>query len=293
MPRSAMWEKAAYVAAPGTIVLGLLYYFGSVYTQAYYSSLGVLSSDLQLSVQSIVAQSPQAIFLPLCLLMVCGLVVLLVLGRVGHLLALPEYATRRRKVTRWLLRAGLGLMLLGLPAFYSDQLLIPVLPQGWATAFVPPLVMGLGATLAFFAVQLRLGQSRHVSSQRDRTGDRLWLAAGALLIGLLSLSLFYDMARYVNESGRGAAIRVADGGYRRAPQVLVHSRMPLPTNAPDIVLRDFGENRGPFRYQYQGFRIVAKAPNRFYLVSYASRYANRVMVVLPDDGNIWLEVKGE
>ncbi|MEH0630606.1 hypothetical protein [Streptomyces stelliscabiei] len=62
-------EKAAYVAAPGTVAFALLYYFGSLYVREYYSALGVVPEDLGMSVQNVVASSTKAIFLPLCLLL--------------------------------------------------------------------------------------------------------------------------------------------------------------------------------------------------------------------------------
>lgn len=71
------------------MAIALLYYFGNVYQRAYYTTLGVILEDLQFSVQAMLAESPDAIFLPLWFLLVCGLIVLLVLGwgdsrSVGH-----------------------------------------------------------------------------------------------------------------------------------------------------------------------------------------------------------------
>ncbi|MFF4350361.1 hypothetical protein [Streptomyces sp. NPDC001530] len=289
-PKSAFLEKAAYIAAPGTVVIGLLYYFGSTYTQAYYATLGVPSQDLQFSFQGIVAKSPKAIFLPLWFLLVCGLIVLLVLGWVGQALAVPEHAARRRTVIRWLLSVGLVLVLLGFPIFFWDQLLSS-LPGGWWRQFLSPLVVALGATLAFFAVQLRLGQGRGVRNRQARTGDRLWLASGALLIGLLTMSLFFEVAWYTAEAGRTDAVRNAEGGYLDSPQVLIHSRVPLSQHAQSIGFTDLGSGTGPYRYQYRGFRMLAKSPTRFYLVSYASRYKDRMVVVLPDDDTLRVEIR--
>ncbi|MFB7444849.1 hypothetical protein [Streptomyces mirabilis] len=62
------------------MAIGLPYYFGNVYQRAYYTTLGVIPEDPQFSVQAMLAESPDAIFLPLWFLLVCGLIVLLVLG---------------------------------------------------------------------------------------------------------------------------------------------------------------------------------------------------------------------
>ncbi|MDX3761113.1 hypothetical protein [Streptomyces sp. AK02-04a] len=63
-PKSGLLDKAAHIAAPGTVAR-LLSYFGNVYQRAYYTTLGVIPEDLQFSVQAMLAESPDAVFLPL------------------------------------------------------------------------------------------------------------------------------------------------------------------------------------------------------------------------------------
>lgn len=289
-PTSTFLEKAAYIAAPGTIAFALLYYFGSLYIKAYYSALGVVPEDLGFSIQSIVANSTSAIFLPLCVLLVGGLIVFLMSGWLEQALARPEQAARRRTAIVWLLAAGVVLVLLGFPAFFSDRLAL--FPAGWPRRFIPALMVAVGSTLAALAVQLRLSHGVGVRVRQAPAEDRMWLAGGTLLIGLLTLSLFYALAQYVADVGRGDAILDAEEGYRRTPYVVIHSRVPFSHNAKSIRFRDRGSESGPYRYEYRGFRILAKAPTRFYLVSSVSRYRDRRVVVLPDDGTTWLEIRG-
>ncbi|MFD0721156.1 hypothetical protein [Streptomyces globosus] len=163
--RGSALEKVAYVTAPATVVLGLLYYFGRTYTDAYYAYFGIPANDLQLSMHTYVAKSPTAVFFPFWLLLVCGLVVLLVLGAVGRALAVPGREAVRHKVVLSLLAVGMLLVLAGFPAFFLESR-IPRLPQGWVREFLPCLIVALGATLAFFAVQMHLGRPRR--DDRDR-----------------------------------------------------------------------------------------------------------------------------
>ncbi|WP_404960039.1 hypothetical protein [Streptomyces sp. 147326] len=292
-PSKAFLEKVAYIAAPGTIVLGLLYYFGSTYTEAYYATFGVPAADLQLSVQAYLVRSPGAIFFPLWFLLFCGLAVLLALGWAGRLLAGPRQKVRRAKVTRWLLAAGLFLVLAGFPVFFWEDRL-PRLPRGWPREFVPCLAVALGATLAFFAVQLRLSagdpDGQEGQHGESRTADRLWLAAGALLLGVLTMSLFFGMARYVAMAGHSEAVSDAAEGYVSSPRLVVYSRVPVTHHAPGIVFDDLGSGKGPYRYQYRGFRVLAKTPARFYLVSYLPGQRERTLVVLPDDDSVRIEI---
>ncbi|MEU4730655.1 hypothetical protein [Streptomyces sp. NPDC023588] len=294
-PSRAFLEKVTYIAAPGTIALGLLYYFGSTYTEAYYATFGVPTADLQLSVQAYLVRSPGAIFFPLWFLLCCGLVTLLALGWAGRWLARSGHEDRRGTVASWLLAAGLSLVLLGFPVFFWEDRL-PRLPRGWLREFAPCLAVALGATLAFAAVQLRLGdgpdgQRDRARDRQTRTADRLWLAAGALLLGVLTMSLFFGMARYVDAAGRTDARNYAWDGYVSSPRVVLYSRVPVIHHAPGIRFKDLGPAKGPYRYQYTGFRLFAKAAARLYLVSYLPRLQERTLVVLPDDGSVRMELR--
>ncbi|MFK0255591.1 hypothetical protein [Streptomyces sp. NPDC090445] len=283
-------EKAAYITAPATVALGLLYYFGSTYTDAYYAYFGIPTSDLQFSVQKYVVESPAAVFFPLWLLMICGLVVLLVLGSVGRALAVPGREAVRRRVTACLLAIGSLLLVLGgFPAYFMEGRL-PPLPSGWLREFLPCLVVALGATLAFFAVQLHLSRGSDEPGRRERTGDRLWLAGGALLIGLFAMSLFFAMSRYAAQAGTTAAAELKAGGYvAHSPRVVVHSKVSLPHHLGGIKFKDRGPGSAPFRYEYRGFRLLVKSPSRYYFVSYAESEVPQ-LVVLPDDETVRVEI---
>jgi hypothetical protein len=288
-PKSGFLDKAAYIAAPGTVAIGLLYYFGNVYQRAYYTALGVIPEDLQFSVQAMLAESPDAIFLPLWFLLVCGLIVLLVLAWAGQSLSGPRHAARRSKVILWLLGSGLVLLLLGFPVFFWEKNL-PTLPGGWAAQFVPAMLVALGATLAFFAVQLRLTHDGGTHDRPGRTGDRLWLSGGALLLGLLTMTLFFTMARYASMAGVSNAVATAQDHYRKSQHVMVHSRVILQHHAQDIRYKHLGDRAGPYRYEYIGFRLIAKSPSRYYLVSKTADYKSTKVVVLPDDDTVRVEL---
>ncbi|MFF5971817.1 hypothetical protein ACFY7C_09860 [Streptomyces sp. NPDC012769] len=289
-PMGTFFDKAAYVVAPGTAVIGLLYYFGSLYTDSYYAAFGVPPADLQLSIQTYLAKSPEAVFGPVWFLLVCGLIVLLALGRVGHVLARPGKERQRRLVSRWLLAAGILLVLLGSPSFFGGWSPLRLPEIWWWAQFVPPLMVALGATLAFFAVQQHLQRSAENPRRHEGTTDRMWSAGGALLIGLLAMSLFFGTTRYVGEAGRSAAWEVMDGGHQKSLRVVVYSRIPFKHHAKDITYEDQGAAKGPYRHQYNGFRLLVKSPTRFYLVSHASRWDDHLTVVLPDDNSVRVEM---
>ncbi|KPI00699.1 hypothetical protein OK006_8176 [Actinobacteria bacterium OK006] len=132
-------------------------------------------------------------------------------------------------------------MLLGFPVFFWEKNL-PTLPGGWAAQFVPAMLVALDATLAFFAVQLRLTHDGGGTNDRPgRTGDRLWLSGGALLLGLLTMTLFFTMARYASMAGVSNVVATAQDHYRKSQHVMVHSRVILQHHAQGIRYKDLGD----------------------------------------------------
>ncbi|MET9324038.1 hypothetical protein ABZX75_28295 [Streptomyces sp. NPDC003038] len=276
------------MAAPGTVVLGLLYYFGSSYTDAYYSWFGVPSSDLQLSVQGYLAKSPPAIFLPVWILLITGIVLLLLFVQVRRVLAGPGNDRRRRTAARWILGVGLLMVALGFPVFLEPHWAregLRLVPQGVPRQLLPSLVVALGATLAIFALRLRWGRDGADPDRSAPATKRLLLMAEALLMGVLTMSLFFDAARYATMAGQSDAQSDASGGFEGSPGVAVYSRVPIVVDVPGVALRDMGSRKGPYRFRYTGFVILAKSSARFYLVSHQWQ-SSPVTVVVPDDDSI-------
>ncbi|WP_225833257.1 hypothetical protein [Streptomyces sp. NK08204] len=280
--------------APGTVVFGLLYYFGSTYITSYYSFFGILASDLQLSSQSYVARSDDALFLPLWFLFCCGLAVLLAFGLLERWL-LRSGRSLRRRVTRGLLGAGTVLTLLGLvvfmgPAWWNNEIIARLQP-GLVREFLPTLVVALGTTMGICAVHLRMAHQRRLNAGRPT--DRLWLVGGSLFTAMLFLSLFFSMARYAHDAGLAQAQLDARGHYRGRPWVRVYSRQPIAYNLPDISREDLAPDHGPYRYRYEWFVLLAKSNGRYYLVNRSWHpFSNNTVVVLPDDDSVRVDVLG-
>ncbi|MET8543530.1 hypothetical protein ABZW03_23200 [Kitasatospora sp. NPDC004799] len=290
----AFLEKAAYVVAPGSVVVGLLYYMGRTYTAAYYVHFGIPTSDLELSLESYLTASPTALFLPLWTLLWGVLVVLAVFGLVEHRLARPRALPLWQRTAVGCGLAGGLLLLLGFLVFtqprWWTRSVLSLLEAGWPRVVVPPLVVALGAALALFALRLhRVGRR---ASGESVAGGRIQTLVGAVLIGLLTMSLFFALARYADEAGDDQAIRDAEAGFAGRVSVLIYSRSPITHDARGIYFTDLGEAGGPYRYQYRGFMLLAKSSARYYLVSYDRRRPRDVTVVLRDDESIRIETLG-
>ncbi|MFE3244341.1 hypothetical protein [Kitasatospora indigofera] len=287
-------RKAAYVLAPGTLVIGLLYYFGSTYTAAYYAFFGVPTSDLSFSVQGYLANSANAVFLPVWSVLCCALVVTLVLCAADGRVRLRRGAAGWRRAYPVLLLAGLALLLLGFavflePPWWSRSVLSRLRP-GWPRELVPPLVVAAGAGLAVGAVSLRRLGRRPVRG--GAPGERVWTATAAVLVAMLVLTVFFALARYAGDTGRAKASADAASGFRGGTFALLYLRHPMVYDVTGISFHDMGEGGGPFRYRYAGFVVLAKSPSSYYLVSHEWRPGNDVTVVLPEDDSVRVEVRG-
>jgi hypothetical protein len=281
------------VVAPGSVVVGLLYYVGRTYMTSYYVHFGIPTSDLELSRDSYLTVSPNALFLPLWLLLCGGLLALLLFAWIERRLGRREDPPWRRASLLCGLAGGL-LLLLGFLVFIQPhwwtRSVLPLLRAGWPRTVVPPLVVAFGAALTLFALRL------HHLGRRERgapaAGERVQALAGAVLVGLLTMSLFFALARYADEAGDSQAASDSDSGFAEKVDVLVYSRFPVAHDARGIEYTDLGDTGGPYRHQYRGFVLLAKSSARYYLASYDRRRPKDVTVVLRDDDTIRIETLG-
>ncbi|WP_405940697.1 hypothetical protein [Streptomyces sp. NBC_00207] len=284
-------DKAAYILAPGTIVIGLLYFYGSTYTDTYYSFFGVPPGDLQFSVQGYLANSPQAIFYPVCFLFAVGLALLTLLFTIEHVLAGPRNVARRRVVARLFMYPSLVILLLT-PWVSSEWLLVGArgpASVGEARGLWAPLAVALGATLYLFGLRLRPGDRRS-PDKRVPTVRRLWLVTAVILVGTVGAALFVFVARYATAAGRSDAAFDAGKGFRGNPGVVIYSRVKIAHGVPGITSTDSGSGGSPYRFRYTGFVALAKTPTRVYLVPRDWK-SGQVVLVLPDDGTFRAEMR--
>ncbi|MEU1402783.1 hypothetical protein ABZ471_10525 [Streptomyces sp. NPDC005728] len=283
-------DKAASILAPGTLVIGLLYFFGSTYTDAYYSFFGVPPRDLQFSVQSYLASSPRAIFFPVLFLFLTGLGLAMVLLLITHALSGPRNVTRRRVVARWFMYPSMAVLLLFSSAFSDLAVGTSRLDSAGNSRWVwAPLVVALGSGLWLYGLRLSPGDWGN-PDKRAPTGRRVWFTAEVLLAGLMAAALFTFATRYAAYKGKADAGIDANNGFKAYPYVLIYSGARIAHSIPGITVKDQGSGSGPYRFRYKGFVALAKTPTHFYLVS-RDWHAGRAVLVLPDDGTIRAEMK--
>ncbi|MFD3455821.1 tripartite tricarboxylate transporter TctB family protein [Streptomyces sp. NPDC058691] len=272
-------EKAAYVVTPGTVVFGLLYYFGSTYRSAYYDYFGVRVSELELAPQDYVMGSTTAIFLPLLIAVVLGLLGVASFVLVDNQLSKRGLDRLRRQVSWALVAAGIGLLLLAFPVFlrprWWQQAVSLFLASGWPRELLPPLIVAFGAILVMFG--------RHLRRDASRYRERVRAITDGLLIALVAMTLFFDMALYASGAGKAEAGQETNQHYMNMTGVVIHSREPISTQAYDAC-KDKGTGGGSYRFTCAGFRVLAKSKTRYFLL--LERGKDVATLVLKDDDSI-------
>lgn len=283
-------EKAAYVVTPGTAVLGLLYYFGATYWNAYYAYFGIRVNELDYSWQDHLLGSPQALFLPVWVLLTLGVLVFFAFRWFERELDRPRHTQLRTPVCRVAAAAGVALLLLGFPVFLQpawwSDLVLSRLNSGWPRDLVPPLLVAVGAVLMLLALRLYHrpgGQS-----------EGPWRLAEGFMVAALAMVLFFDVARYARGAGESSAAAEAHRHFSNLPAVLVQAREPVEPASTAIRCVDEGKQHQPFRYRCVGYRVLAHSKTHYYLVpAYRDPQLGDVTMVLMDDGSIRVQVRGE
>lgn len=258
----------AAVAAPTSVVTGLLYYFGWARSNAQARLLGLESSLLDYSSQDYVLQSIVSMFSPVLtglLVSIAGLLVhVLVLNRVGD----PAFAARS-DVGRARLRR---VQILALSVFAAG---LYALALGVAGAFVErpsrlvsmsyPLCITASVVLLSYAVYLRLRfrNGRRPSGPAPPELGGLRLAVTSLVMVLLVVCLFWSVSNYAEIKGQDLALRV-ERALPFLPDATVYSGKRLYLEPPVTETALTGED-GAYRFRYDNLKLLFRAGKRYFL----------------------------
>jgi len=155
-----------------------------------------------------------------------------------------------------------------------------------------PLSIAAGAALVGYTVFLRRRLMTSMSpAGRARQGSpsRLAIISTALLVNLVLLNLFWATAVFADAFGRGRAQHLERTGFTSVPDVIIYSQHRLYLDARDLQERDLGARYGPYRFRYEGFKLLVRANNRLFLIPYSWSTDNAFTLVLPDDDSVRVE----
>jgi uncharacterized membrane protein len=276
---SGSLQAFAAVLAPGTLVCALMYYFGWVRTHSLYAFFGIDADELGLSTTDYVLRSADALWPALVGIVVTVLLFLLAHGVVSHWIGDARHARRlQRLLVLPLGAAGATLSSLGVVRLLTAQ----------RASIATPLSLALGlGLLAYsrFASRrlLALRDQDRAPRQRSRQLD---LAVFGLFILLIVLNVFWVTALFAEDLGQGRAERLEAQEFVSQPDVLLYTRDRLHVDARDVDQADLGPAYAPYRFRYDGLKLLVRGNGRLILIPYSWSTSNAFALVLPDGDDV-------
>lgn len=270
-PGTDRWKWWVEVLTPTGMLIGLLYYFGYVTTDAWFRYFGLELSHVELSQQAIVLQSIAALYLPVGALFVLGLGVYLVRRALDGLLAKGWRPTWMRRGAVVAVIAGVLLLVRALVGVF-----IPGVARTEPIA-TSPLSLCAGVLLVAGGVDVMRRSGRKVPPPPRSP----W--STAVVAALVVLGLFWATNSVAGAYGRGRAVAFARTLPDRAAVVLdTQERLFLVHGGVEETALST-EPDAVYRYRYRNLRLIAASQGRLYLAPANWRVGAGTVIVLPDD----------
>lgn len=280
----------ASVVAPVTVLSGLLFYFGYVSAHAQYAYYGVDVDTIGLSTQDYVMRSPQALLVPLLVLVVLSVALV-----AGHLVLASWMARARPERVRLAVRRALTAGVLILAVGFVLVFAYPVLADWSYYALTTPIVVAVGAGSSAYCWRL--------ASRLPPTGDTVPVAAsmpairrmGQVLLWVLVVAcVFWSTATIAQWAGRGLAHYNAKH-LDRLPAVILDTKERLIVNDPNVKETILPASEGQtFHYRYRNLYLLIDGHDRMFLVPKVwSASATTLVVPLDDSARVRFQFANE
>lgn len=259
------------ILTPTGILVGLLYYFGYVTTDAWFRYFGLELSHVELSQQAIVLQSIAALYLPVGALLVLALGVHLARRAIDSLVSQKWRPRMLRRGGIVAVAAGGVLLVRALVG-----LLIPDVARTERLATSP-------LSLCFGVIVLAGGIDVVRRTRAGAAPPPTTFRVKAIISGVVVLGLFWATNSVAAAYGRGRAVEFAETLPDRAGVVV---------DTPErlfLVSGDVEETRLPpsgttaYRYRYRNLRLLAVSQGRIYLAPSDWHVDDGTVIVLPGD----------
>jgi hypothetical protein len=274
--RNSLLRALAGALANVAVLTALLVYFGWVRIAEQSRQLGLDESLFRVSTREYLLRSVRPVLILLISVAFAGLLWVVVDQWLARRIAAKGTGDR---AVRWTMRALLAAAVL-------IPLLTWLLRQVWpaATYVAFPLTIAAGLLLVLYVVRLR--QSWSVEAALPASRDLVLRACAGLLTGIC---LFNAAANYATVEGRRLA-RDFVASLAVQPRVLVYSATHLHIDAPGADEEDLPPDQSAYLFRYVGLRLLEYTNDTYFLVSDGWTPAYGVVVVLPDDGSVRVEL---
>jgi hypothetical protein len=275
---------ATQIAAPVTLVGGLLFYFGYVYTRAQYAYFGLDVDTIGLTPRDYVMRSPQPLLFPLIVLTALTAAGITWSGRIEAHVRTATESGRSDELARIRRRSGRSAVI-GTAVLVAG--LVLMLLQVWWTwpylELVAAVVIGAGAAVTAMAL-------RYLPYRATGAIAGLWVTVLAATVFAVSITAQW--------SGRGQAEDLAVH-LDRLPAVILDTPDDLQLRNTVAAPEDLcwtGSAPDPAcaartdspRYRYHGLRLLVQGPNAMFLVPSAWS-ASATTLEVPRTANVRLQ----
>jgi hypothetical protein len=269
-------ESIGLVIAPVTLIASLLYYFGWARTNKYYLHFGVDYSLLNFGTNDYLIRSIDAMFLPLCLLVVIGLVALQAHQSV---VARFQGSEKWRRALRVMTFVGVALIAVGGLGLSPWPL--------FSVGIVEPSCLVLGAGIILYSRWI----AEAIAKDHEKPGTPLtqWAMFIACSVALITIGLFWVVADYANVIGNARAEQLIRELPNR-PDVVIYSDKRLAISAGGVHEERLTGTDGIYRYRYSGLKLLVQTKGRYFLLPSCWCNSNRLTVILPDRENLRFDV---
>jgi hypothetical protein len=278
VPSRMALEALGVIAAPGSLLVALGFYFGWVRTNEFYAYFGIDTSVLEFSTRDYLLRSPDVLFIPLGALLFTLLISLQVHWLIRRWIARGRY----HDVIRWAswiaLPVGTLLLCFGFVSAFATALPFRV------HFLFRSLSLGLGLILLTYAAYL-LDRIRRKNGQQSVFSRRQSLVSVGLVAMLVVLSLYWAGSDWARALGRGRAQQRAQQ-LSTEPGVILYTkhRFDFPSGVRESQLPD----GSGYRYRYTGLRLLIRSGEKYVFVPANWSPVQGVAVLVPDNKDVRL-----
>ncbi|MGY1698005.1 hypothetical protein ACI780_24190 [Geodermatophilus sp. SYSU D00814] len=279
-PAGGTFEHVVALLAPGTLLGALMYYFGWARTHAFYGYFGIDADSLGFSATDYILRSATALWPPLVaaalifLVAQCGLVLW------GRYVTGKSWAGRLRfaVILPMYICAIVLMVIAGYKILFSSSPLI----------FTTPLYLAGGFALAAYARGLarplddRLGRAQSTVS-RDARAE---VMSSRVLWATVALALFWAAALFADNLGRDVARHLESTQFAATPDIMMYSKDKIHFNGDGVQEEDLGSTYSPYRFRYEGLKLLVRGGGKFVIIPYSWRTENAFAVIVPDDKDV-------
>ncbi|MGX1778128.1 hypothetical protein ACWIGW_38895 [Nocardia brasiliensis] len=295
-PLKSAMTIAGASASQAAVLIPVLYYFGAVYTRAWYGYFGIDSGMLGYSVIDFLRRAMAPTFWPLVLAMV---LLLGLLAARGLPISIAHRTRNERRALRIWYTATLisgtvalavapCIRVLGVPSWFPpNNYLIS------ASIVVGSVLLGYTTTLYSNTPDLWRARPSSRGRMRPQRRESDQSPTVAIIIALFTLGLagtIWTVGVFASEQGLNDARNLAIGGFRHQPSVIVWSVDGLGMDGPDVEATELDIPGEKYRYYYGGLRLLDRTTDAYFLIPQKWKAGRDRVFIIPRADTIRIDI---